>query len=51
MEIESGEVFEEYITPCTTYGIIYKAVMLSFYNDGREDVFPTWQRFRLLKDD
>lgn len=47
-EIGTEEVFEDYIKPCTTYGLFWRNVALSFLNDGRDSVFPTWQRFRLL---
>jgi hypothetical protein len=47
-EIETEEVFEDYIKPCTTYGLHYRDVQLSYLNNGRDPVFPTWQRFRIL---
>lgn len=47
-DMETEEVFEDYIKPCTTYGLFWRHVALSFMNDGRETVFPTWQRFRML---
>lgn len=49
MEIQTEEVFEDYIKPCTTYGILHNEIMTSFYNRGEPIVFPTNQRFRLLE--
>lgn len=49
MEVDSGEVFEDYVKPCTTYGLLHTSIVLSYLNRGEERVFPTHQRFRLLE--
>jgi hypothetical protein len=49
MEIETEEVFEDYVKPCTTYGLYHNHIMNSFYNRGEPTVFPTDMRFRLLE--
>lgn len=46
-EITTGEIFEDFVKPCTTYGICHTDIALSYLNGARK-VFPTWQRFRLV---
>lgn len=49
MEVESREIFEDYVKPCTTYGLLHTSIILSYLNRGEERVFPTHQRFRLVE--
>jgi len=45
-DIETEEEYWDYVEPCTKFGLIHNAVILSYLTDIR--VFPTNQQFRLL---
>jgi NUMOD4 motif len=46
IDVDTEEVYEDYIRPCTTFGLIHTGIILSYLNHER--VFPTRQRFELI---
>jgi hypothetical protein len=48
MEIDTREIFTDYITPCVSYGLYYVDVILSYMNNQK--VFPTRQQFKIIEE-
>lgn len=46
-DVDTGEEYQDFVEPCTKFGLIHNTVIYSYLNNRR--IFPTDQQFRLLE--